>query len=63
MLVELGFGLSAGVPMGLIAADECLQGTFHLGIGDDSFFAGANPAPVHLDLVSRSADVEILARR
>jgi hypothetical protein len=62
-VVELGFGLSAGAPTGQVGSDECLQGTFHFGIGDDSFYGGVNPAPVHLDLISWSAEVEVLQER
>lgn len=51
LVVELGFGLSQGIPTGCIAADECLAGTCHFGLGDNLFFRGANQAPVHLDLV------------
>jgi hypothetical protein len=53
LAVELGFGLSTGTPIGHGSADECLQGTFHVGFGDDSFFNKVNKAPVHLDLICR----------
>ena len=57
LAVELGFGLSAGTPTGHGSADECLQGTFHVGFGDDSFFNKMNKAPVHLDLICRGPQV------
>jgi len=63
LLVELGFGLSQGVPTGLIGPDECLQGTFHFGIGDDSFYGKTNKAPVHLDVVCKDPLVDILERK
>lgn len=61
-VVELGFGLSQGEPTGIIGADECLQGTCHFGIGDDSFFGSKNPAKAHLDWVIREPRVEIIPR-
>jgi hypothetical protein len=61
LAVELGFGLSEGVPTGSGSADECLQGTFHVGFGDDSFFNKLNKAPVHLDLICRGPRVTRIA--
>jgi hypothetical protein len=57
LAVELGFGLSTGTPIGHGSADECLQGTFHVGFGDDSFFNKVNKAPVHLDLICRGPQI------
>ena len=54
VIVELGLGLSRGTPTGQIGSDECLQGTCHFGVGDDSFYGGTNPASIHLDLVLRN---------
>jgi hypothetical protein len=56
LVVELGFGLSAGTggpaaPTGKIGPDECLQGTCHFGLGDDSFYGKVNPSSLHLDVV------------
>jgi hypothetical protein len=60
LAVELGFGLSAGIPTGHGSADECVQGTFHVGFGDDSFFNKVNKAPVHLDLICRGPQITLL---
>ena len=60
VLVELGMGLSQGTPTGQIGPDECLQGTCHFGVGDDSFYGGTNPASIHLDLVLRNPSFEIV---
>lgn len=53
LVVELGFGLSLGIPVGQGAPDECLQGTCHFGIGNDFFYGGANAVPMHMDVVVR----------
>ncbi len=42
-LVELGHGLSDGVPTGIIGVDESMNGTCHFGIG--------NHNPYHVDVV------------
>lgn len=53
-VVELGFGLSESTPpIGFSAADECLQGTCHFGIGNDFFFGGKNAVPMHMDVILR----------
>lgn len=54
VVVELGVGLSAGPVTGQIAADECLRGTCHFGLGDNRFCGGTNEAPAHLDVVVRA---------
>ncbi|GEM_PF-4364510 len=51
-VVEPGFGLSHATPTGQLFSDECLQGTFHFGLGNALFFDGENDALVRLDLVS-----------
>lgn len=51
LVVELGFGLSVGEPVGLGAPDECLQGTCHFGIGNDFFYGGNNAVPMHMDVI------------
>lgn len=56
-LVELGFGLSRGIVTGAIAADECLQGSCHLGFGNDLFYGGTNDAPAHWDALVRAPTV------
>lgn len=63
LVVELGFGLSRGEPTGQIGPDECLQGTFHFGIGNDFFYGRTNDADVHLDVVSRAPKIDILEWR
>ncbi len=57
--VELGFGLSRGTPTGQIGPDESLQGTFHLGFGNDLFYGGDNDVPVHLDLVAAAPCISL----
>ncbi|AZR74247.1 hypothetical protein BBF96_13065 [Anoxybacter fermentans] len=63
MIVELGFGLSTGTSIGWAGADESLQNTCHFGIGNDLFYGGSNDVAMHLDVVIKSPEVEVLVER
>lgn len=59
VVAEFGVGLSAGKPTGHIGVDECLRGTCHFGLGDNTFYGGTNQAPVHLDVVLKAPTIEV----
>ncbi len=60
-VVELGYGLSAMQPTGLIGIDESILGTCHFGIGDNLFYGGCNKAPIHWDVVIRNPSFQVLS--
>lgn len=59
VLVELGHGLSAMAPTGIIGVDECIIETCHFGIGDGTGYGIANSAPIHLDVVVGNPSIEL----
>lgn len=58
---ELGFGFNEHVTelCGYTLLDEKMKGTFHIAIGDNTMFGGANKAMCHIDFVGK-ADVEMI---
>ena len=54
VVCELGLGLNPGVAdlCGCTVLDEKADGTFHIALGANAMFGGANHAGVHLDLVA-----------
>lgn len=52
---ELGLGMNPGVTSlcGCALLDEKMIGTFHLGIGDNTMFGGANEADDHNDIIGK----------
>ncbi|MBO4213776.1 MAG: aminopeptidase [Lachnospiraceae bacterium] len=54
-ICELGFGMNPSVKSlcGCAVLDEKMDGTFHLGIGDNTMFGGKNEAGLHVDLIGK----------
>lgn len=52
---ELGFGLNEHVTSlcGCAVLDEKMNGTFHIGIGDNTMFGGENEADIHMDFIGK----------
>lgn len=59
VLVELGKGLSAMTPTGIIGVDESILTTCHFGIGDGSIVNIDNSASIHLDVVINNPTISI----
>lgn len=52
VIAEFGFGLNpSATVVGDIIQDEATYGTGHMALGSNESFGGANPAPLHFDLV------------
>lgn len=52
VVAELGFGLNPSARVvGNIVEDEATYGTGHVALGSNDSFGGANPAPLHFDMV------------
>lgn len=53
VVCELGLGMNPQVTdlCGYTVLDEKMHGTFHIAVGDNQLFGGANAATLHLDLV------------
>lgn len=52
VLAEVGIGMNPAAELvGRIIEDEAVYGTGHFAFGSNVLFAGANPAPIHMDLV------------
>ncbi len=53
IVCELGFGLNPNITdlCGYTVLDEKMSGTFHIAVGANSMFGGANEASDHIDFV------------